>query len=234
MKIYVINLDRDTDRWNSAQYELSRLGIHGERCSAMDKDRVSDSEQTFVTKGVFACWQSHRKVFQEFINSTEEFALVLEDDFRVRDVKRFKRLLAMVEQTQLDVLQVGFIAPGIHRKIDHIYKNIEAVMFWSISRALRLILSGNSPRLNRLRIRSALQISFGFVQDDFLPGTHAYLISRRAAEMALRINSPQFLSADDFFTAWAKMRSITFVRPLRSASTQKKFQKFSGPRFINS
>jgi hypothetical protein len=234
VKVYVINLDRDTDRWNSAQNELSRLGIHGDRCSAIDKDRMSDGEQTFVTNGVLACWQSHRKVFQQFLNSGEEFALVLEDDFQVRDVKKFKRLLAMVEQTHLDVLQIGFITPGIHRKIDHIFKNIEAVMFWCLSRALRLILSSNSPSLNRLRIRSALQIPFGFVQDDFLPGTHTYLISRRAAEMALGMNSPQFLSADDFFTAWAKMRSIAFVRPLRTTSTQKNFQKFSGPRFINS
>lgn len=234
MKVYVINLDREIDRWNSAQSELSRLGIDGVRCSAIDKDQISDNEQAFVTNGVLACWQSHRKVFQDLLKSNSDFALVLEDDFCVKDFKKFKRLLAMVEQVHIDVLQVGFITPGVHRKIDLVFKNIESVVFWTISRGLRSICSNRAPILSRLRIRSALQTPFGFVQDDFLPGTHSYLISRRAAEMALRMNSPQFLSADDFFTAWAKMRSITFLRPLRSTSSQKNFQKFSGPRFINS
>jgi GR25 family glycosyltransferase involved in LPS biosynthesis len=234
MKIYIINLDAESDRWNSSQIELSRLDLQGMRFSAVNKDQILVPAGTLVTKGVKACWESHRSVFQEFLSSGADYALIFEDDFSIRRLHRLKRLMREEEYIGFDVVQIGFLTPGIHRKIDQVYKNLEAVFFWTFSRLVKNLLKKDSTMRQRLRVQISEKTNWGFVPDDFLPGTHTYIISRKAAELALVLNNPQFLSADDFFTAWSKMRSVRFVRPLFTITTQKKFKGFDGPRFLNS
>jgi hypothetical protein len=232
--IYVINLDDETQRWSSSQKELTKMKLTALRFSAVCKDKISITEPSLVTNGVKACWESHRGVFQEFLSSNQEYALVLEDDFSLQKLRSIRALLSKEEYRGFDVIQIGFITPGIHRKFDQLYKNLEALVFWIVARSASIMLNEKTHLQKRLRIRIAMQTPFGWVPDDFLPGTHSYIISRKAAELALELNQPQFLSADDFFTAWAKMRSVRFIRTMLSFTKQKKFKAFSGPRFINS
>ena len=234
MKIYVINLDAETERWNSSQIELSRLDLQAVRFSAVNKDQIQVPVGTLVTSGVKACWESHRSVFREFLSSGEDYALILEDDFSITRLNRLKQVIREEEYVGFDVVQIGFLTPGIHRKFDQVYKNLEAIVFWTFSRLVKNLFKKDSAMRQRLRVHIAEKTSWGFVPDDFLPGTHTYVISRKAAELALLLNNPQFLSADDFFTAWSKMRSVKFVRPLFTITSQKEFRGFDGPRVLNS
>ncbi len=89
--VYVINLDRRSDRLVAVSNQLMRLGIAFERIQAIDaKELFSGKEHIelksplhLIAQGAVACKMSHIKALQTFLRSDSEFALILEDDVRL-------------------------------------------------------------------------------------------------------------------------------------------------------
>lgn len=233
MKTYLINLDRQPERFASATHELESVGLSPSRVNAIDMFDLEMNDEYFVTSGVRACWLSHLKVLQLIADSEEPRALILEDDIEILDIKRVTSILISSELQSWDLVQIGFITPGLLNKLTRIYRNMEHNFF----KVVYYISTRNkfAQRIlgDRLRVRLAGMVPSGFIGDDFLPGTHAYLISKQMAQSILRLNSPQFLSADDFYTALSHMRSFSCIRSKVSHVGQKDFPKFGGERFKN-
>lgn len=90
MKLFVINLARRTDRRAAMARQLNRLGLSFEAISAVDAEYVNESwlARYFtpsgplgsLPKGDRCCSLSHRKAWQAFLASDEDFAVILEDD----------------------------------------------------------------------------------------------------------------------------------------------------------
>ena len=101
---YVINLDRRRDRWQQFQSEpgvseftnIRRFsGVDGGRLNIDDDKRVAlftknniakgerRSHAELNTKGGVGCYLSHVGVWQDFLNSSSEVALVFEDDVKL-------------------------------------------------------------------------------------------------------------------------------------------------------
>ena len=91
--IYLINLDRSTDRLAAMQRQLLALGLTYERFCAIDASTCWDAlapsvdfaafEKNVgrhVMKGEIGCYHSHLAVWNKISNGTDDFALVLEDD----------------------------------------------------------------------------------------------------------------------------------------------------------
>lgn len=94
----LINLDRSPDRLKFMQKELSSLGVQYERVIAIDGQELSNEEIQSLTpyqysktklwfpyklsKAEYACFLSHRKCWKKLIESSEEYALILEDDIK--------------------------------------------------------------------------------------------------------------------------------------------------------
>lgn len=111
-KIFVINLDSSTGRWDECQQQLS--GLDFERISAADGARLSTDElnthfdtelnkqqyHKTLTAGEVGCYLSHRKVWTKIIEDGLDFALVLEDDFVLRtNVDELIATISKIEQT---------------------------------------------------------------------------------------------------------------------------------------
>lgn len=109
LRIYVINLDRSTERLTEITRQLDELGLHFERISAIDgkladaTQRACLNELAYQKKhgkhslpGELGCYLSHVKVIQTFLKTDDEFALILEDDavFKADFVQVINRLLA--------------------------------------------------------------------------------------------------------------------------------------------
>lgn len=229
--ILVINRDKEKQRWKSVVAEAESNSLQVKRIAAVEMDDLDPADNPYVTTGVSACWASHRIAMQTFLDSESDFALIFEDDFHIKDTKKFQGLLSKSWLGNWDIIQLGFVAPGIKVKARVKYLNFEFRCIKAFSRFLYITSSGSLTLMSRMRIKTALETPQGFLVDDFQPGTHAYLISRTAASAVLNMNNPQFLSADDFYMALARMRSLKFIRPYKSFVSQKKFEKFSGPRF---
>jgi glycosyl transferase family 25 len=89
MQVFLINLDRRTDRLAAMTVQLAQLGIVAKRIPAVDANRVSDGwlSQAFtrgplgtIPKGDQCCSLSHRRAWAAFLNSGAPYAAVIEDD----------------------------------------------------------------------------------------------------------------------------------------------------------
>lgn len=85
MKIVVINLDRATDRWERFKTRAVELECFDttERFSAIDKknkELVDELLKTYKVPYNTSCYVSHLKVLEAFLESTDEYVCVLEDD----------------------------------------------------------------------------------------------------------------------------------------------------------
>ena len=96
IKTFIINLDKDIDRWENVKKELKDTDLTYQRFSATLGKDVSDEEKSKNLKGnsflrsimtnfMIGCAISHIKLLKHFINKTDyPYILVLEDDFSIK------------------------------------------------------------------------------------------------------------------------------------------------------
>ena len=230
--VFVINMDKDLNRWASVQDQAKRYGLNIKRVPAVESKDMPENELELVTAGVRAVWKSHMKCMQLLLESEFNHAIVAEDDFSIIASKDLFSALLDKDLLSYDLIQIGWVIPGIDNRIKRKYADIEHFIFRMLHRFL-LLSNPKSKHLNRLRVRSAGCAPKGFVSDDFQPGGHFYMVSRKFAHAILKINEPQFLATDDLYIALARMRSRKFIRSKKNFVTQKPFEKWSGSRFSN-
>lgn len=212
---YLINLDHREDRLAQAQAELAAAKLSYTRVSAVTQNPSIDS--AFLTPSVYACWQSHLKTYALFLESNHEYALIVEDDLEIRTGAKFDNYVTVAKDLNLDLLQIGFLLPGLFNRIRWMYEEIEKYMFFCIS-----VMSRFKPFMNlkgRMRVEEAFSFKLGLTKASFMPGTHAYIIGRKLAQAILEEN-PRVLSADEFFISLAKMRSFQIARLSLSVVSQ--------------
>lgn len=90
MKAYVINLDRDRERWSHMEAQGANLGIQWVRVAAVDKRSPEIAERAahalpgrlgfIISAGAIACLESHRKAWRMIADGGDPYAAVFEDD----------------------------------------------------------------------------------------------------------------------------------------------------------
>lgn len=83
-KIYCINLDKRTDRWEESQKEFQKINIEVERFSAVDGTKIKNVDKLFVghfeKAGQFGCLISHLNIIKKAKESEISSVVILEDD----------------------------------------------------------------------------------------------------------------------------------------------------------
>lgn len=230
MKAYVINLESRKDRWADVEAQSSLLGVEVIRVAAVTTETASPS--AFVTKVIAATWQSHQLAMESFLESNDDFGIIMEDDFVIS--RRFKlKDFDIHSKLKADFFQLGFLITG---PTDQVQILINTLVDTSL-KLLRIVSrSSKFFRKNlggRLLIREQSGIPFGVICNDIRPGAHAYIVSREFAQAAQKINSPEFLSADAVFIAMGWMRSFKMLRLRRSVIGQSDSKTSITERFIN-
>jgi GR25 family glycosyltransferase involved in LPS biosynthesis len=132
MRIVVINMDRDVERWTSMRAHLVDIGVRGEdvrRFSAvdgkkLDRDdpRVSAACRAFCTPTMKGCALSHMTLWKTALeNNDGESMLVLEDDARLaRDWRSaLDRAMAQIgKNREWDLILLGTIVPVVVERRD--------------------------------------------------------------------------------------------------------------------
>lgn len=232
LPIFAINMDKDLERWQSVTEQAIKFGLKIERVPAVESQSIPTSELSFVTAGVRAVWKSHLKCMQLLLESSSTHALILEDDFQILKPKHLVAFASRSDVLAYDVIQLGWIVPGLDNRIELIYEKIEDCFFRFIHNLLS-IFRPKSQHLMRLRPSTHGKAPREFIPDSFQPGGHCYVVSRTFASLVLQINEPQFLATDDLYIALAKMRSVRFIRSKINIAGQKPFKKWAGKRFKN-
>jgi GR25 family glycosyltransferase involved in LPS biosynthesis len=214
---YLINLDDRVDRLDEARAHLEKSNLQYVRISAVSQNPSIKSD--FLTPTVYACWQSHLKTYSRFLESDYKYALIFEDDLVIKRDFNIDRYISIAEDLDLDLLQLGFLLPGLFNRIRWVYEEIEKCFFFGLS--LISYLKPFRKLQGRMRVIEALTLRFHITNSSFLPGTHAYLIRRNFAQSILK-EDPGVLSADEFFISLSKMRSFRMARLSRSVISQSK------------
>lgn len=198
MLTLVINLDRDSERLTLATSELSKVNLTPTRVSAIPGSALDHNESLMPNLNAAACWLSHVKSMQIFLESGFDLALICEDDLVIRNPKVFKRVLREASTLNNDITQLGFLTHGFLERLMNFRQ-------WVIS--LR------SSRSNYSR--------YIFVPDDFLAGAHCYLISRKGAKLLVSLNQPPSIAADGVMQGMVRAKSLQGMRTRKSYVDQR-------------
>ncbi|WP_169777455.1 glycosyltransferase family 25 protein [Campylobacter mucosalis] len=173
MRIFVINLEKDTQKRDDFVKNFSRFSLDYEFINGIYGGGISESElfklvydykNCFLTKGEIGCALSHLKIYQKMIDENIPYALILEDDAGFSD--EFCEILAKIDEflSKKD----DFELVCLMQLEDACFKNLTI----KIDKNLRLY-----------------KFSSGF-------RTHGYIITKTAAAKLLKLNTPIILESD--------------------------------------
>ena len=167
MQVYLVNMDRSTERLEIMSQRLATLGIAFERVAAVDGYKLADTAKKcvtapnwrypyYLTPGEIGCFLSHKKCWQKLVDSKDDWALVLEDDsfFHPKAKDYFQSTTWIPSGVKL--IQFSFA-------IDDTYSD-------------KILTLHNGCHLVRVKHSSPC-------------GTYAYMISREAALQALTLSN---------------------------------------------
>ena len=187
MKIYVINLKKNTDRLAHMSEQLAEFGLSFERIDAVYGKMLSADERKIhfaafhsrlaagqmLREGEIGCALSQQKAYRRLLASGESHALVLEDDINI--VPPFDVVLEHIEST------LDFSRPVVALLSAH---------------GCEPSGEGDGPRCEPI---------MGAMCAD------AYVISRSAAEIILKVNYPVVTVADKW-GRWVSRYGIAMYR----------------------
>lgn len=141
---------------------------------------------SLVDAPVFYCWKSHVAAMEKFLESGEDYAVILEDDALLTDKVDWRKLgedlKGTMHDNDLDYLQIGHISAAL----------IEPGYFRWVFRK-RFSQSGKHLKIELGGERNRILIGRSF------PGTHCYVINRNFARLAPLYNDPVWVGADGYF-----------------------------------
>lgn len=230
MKAFVINLDSRTDRWQEVLRQEFTLGFQIERVAAVSSNSIKDLD--YATAPVHATWLSHQKAMSMFLDTGDDYGLILEDDFVV--LNKWTRFdISKFESTHFDLLQIGYLITTPLDYLDFKMNSIFDLFLKILERITSTNSFSNSRFVNRLLLKEQRSVPFAIVCNDIRPGAHAYIVSRNFARAAQKMNIPVALSTDALYIALGWMRSFRFLRTRRSYFSQSDSKTSIDDRFLN-
>ena len=179
--IYVINMDRSTERLTAMQKQVPKLGKQFVRISGVDGSKLSRQEiqslstglcGLFCTNSMIGCFLSHKKTWEAVVKNRDSFALIMEDDCEVASTFQADLKLVMDE---LAPIHPDFIYLGCFGGCEYDKSNYDlAAQFQRINR-----LSTTNKGLSSL-------LKYSYVPEAPL-GFHCYIISRQFAQKMLEM-----------------------------------------------
>lgn len=180
--INVVNLDKDTKRWNLIVDDLTQNGVRRhsmERLAAVNGKQLSDEQlhlsttklcRIFCTRGMIGCYLSHVKFWQKIQSEFFPYQIVLEDDAQVctsfSNVVQalVDELEATPERDKWDVLLLGAFC-CVHPKGRFGIQRFQAWLLGGMRKMRRIAPSIHVPRRPL--------------------GTYGYVLSKRGAQKLL-------------------------------------------------
>ena len=165
--IYVINLDRDTERMASTHDNLTRLGLGYKRLPAVMGKDVSDWENlidmpAYVWRnrldvpraGEVGCYLSHLKAMKTFLQTNAPWCVILEDDVEVLPACA-EVLRSLAEKDDWDLVKLFNFHSGMpvkkreltggHHLVVHLTRTTSSAAYVMNRRAAETLLKSMRP-----------------------------------------------------------------------------------------
>ncbi len=190
----------------------------------------------FAPANNVANWHSHMKVLDLFLESGDEYCVVLEDDVLfVNKGVEFLNKVIKSSVSGIDILQFGYLTTKgklDSGQQDKIFRT--KMKFKRLLVTLLIEVASSSDVFNKLKVRlnrserilemfmlneQILGLSSPLVEG-FEAGTHCYLINRKAASVLLNYNKPTLMGADLSLIVLSVARNILIARTTLSYAIQ--------------
>lgn len=211
MRAYVINLKSREDRWASVLQQSERLGLPITRIEAVNSGDSESASPAFVASGVAATWKSHQIAMAAFLETSDEYGLIMEDDFLLTPSWHVSQVSRVVELGP-DFFQFGYLVTSPIDRLELILSNSFDIFLKILNRAYSLSNQLRRKLGSRLLLLEQRDLPFSFVPNDIRAGGQAYLVSRKFAEASRFMNTPAFTSADGMFMTLGDVRSFRMFR----------------------
>lgn len=227
--VLVINLDKDTGRWEQCQKELDKINLRPIRIPAIYGAKMSEEEYrkntsaqcySFCTPSMVGCWLSHKKSWQYIVDNNIESALILEDDCQFEDdfQKKLQEYTKEIPENW-DIVLLGTILEC---------KGDKCGLFAKLANIMR---KNTTPVANADRF-----ISEHVYRPNAFMGAHSYVVSNKGAKKLLSLLDKADGHVDlgisrhfPYVICYAITPSITY----QTASTGQSTQTSSFPRLLN-
>lgn len=178
--IYVINMDKSTDRLKNMERNVPIMGkpftrisaIVGKELSNEDlQQSTSDSCQLFCTSSMIGCYLSHKKTWETMVVNNDKYALIMEDDCELIDT--FQQDLKMVlDELILTDPEFDFIYLGCLGMCDP-DKNYNSIAY----------LQGLF--MSHFKTKKQITNTYSFIPEAPI-GFHSYIISQKCAKNLIK------------------------------------------------
>jgi GR25 family glycosyltransferase involved in LPS biosynthesis len=234
MKAYVINLSDRTDRWDSVLAQTDSLGFEIVRVEAVKMSDIDPKIERYAAPGVAATWASHKLAMELFLNTDEEFALILEDDFLLTNRwQEFSlKLDGFLKALHIDFLQLGYLVTSPLDRGFFLLSQVWDLTLKIMNRARRIPLISKLDFFNKFLILEQSRVPWALVPNLIRPGGQSYVVSRNFAEAAKFMNSPTFNTTDGYFLSLGDMRTFRMFRTRESVIHQSSSETSVKQRFI--
>ena len=210
MRAYVINLSSRPDRWESVESQAKKLQIPIVRIEAVDVKNLT-GQDLYVAGGVAATWQSHQLAMSVFLETGENYAVILEDDFSIARGWSQESLKQAIEVNP-DFFQLGYLITSPLDRIEFHLNNFYDLALKILSRMCSLSKFLNNRFGDRLLIREQTNLPWRVIPNDIRAGGQAYMVSRKFALASKYMNTPAFTSSDGMFMALGDVRTFRMFR----------------------
>jgi len=175
MHFYILSLEKDVQRREKISKNMNDFGISYEFFNATDakKEKIIKNKNSKLTNSEAACAKGHLDIYRKFLETENEYALIIEDDVSInsKSIDIFKLFLDDIE---VEVPAI-YILGGIGEK--NIFKYFVGIQ--------------------QKKIKSLI-LKYCYKSEDKIYGTCCYLINRKASENILKTNYELIYLADDW------------------------------------
>lgn len=175
MKVFVVNLEKDTEKKKLIEKQCKRQGFDFEIIKAVNGNELSKETlsaevyeygKEHLTKGEIGCALSHKIIYKKIADENLDFALILEDD------------------------------AIINEKTNNLFKKLEKIIDRNKNQVL-LMQKSSQFFLNR---KIKIDAEYEFYEAWNPKCTHGYMITNKAAKTILKINTPIIREADHWLS----------------------------------
>ena len=215
--VVVINLADEADRRSSSIREVRKLGLEPRFVMAEDGSTANHRENSFLRSGASACFISHTKAWEEVSKGKKKYTIIVEDDIHIKHKDKFIKLLELVENSSLEIIQLGFLNTGFRQFVDVKLQNLEVKL-------IRWVNGIFSTRFShKLRVRRNAVLPKELIADDFRAGAHCYILTPHVASQLVSKVGPPVLTLDAYLMALSWHQAFRVARVKISLAGQKDF-----------
>lgn len=178
--VYVINLDRHTERLDKFQIECkTKIGLTPKRIEGVDGAKLSSEQfkdattvvcSNICTKSLVGCGLSHKTAWQTAYNNGDSMAMICEDDCYFSD--NFKDDFLKVYNDLPQDYDILFLGCEIGCSIEENYSWYSTVLF-------------SIGHMTKIKSKSFMKITDNIYKPEWALAAHCYIISRAGMEKLL-------------------------------------------------